>query len=439
MRVLKKIIQQFSTPVDGRVLGAFRLCFGVLMVLDVLAYYQLGFIDKGLLAPRLLFRYEGFEWLPLFPPAVLRILLALKLLAALAIAAGLRVRVSGMAFALIQMYFLLLEKAYFNNHIYLYALIAFLLSFTAADRFYSLRRVKDRNAWIPGWHIWHLRLLIVVAYFFTGIVKLKPDWLLRQEPIRSMCYNLPPSHPFRGLIDNEPAVMLLTYAGFMIDIFAPLWLLHKGFRSYMIWVFAAFHTTNSILFDDIGVFPFVMLATLLLFYDAQELRFFRKATDASPPPAPDPLPKRLIYLSAVWFGFHVLFPLRFLFLPNPVDYTTIGNRFAWRVKADNRILEEFSISVVDTRDQEYPVRVNTYINDMQVLHLYHDPRSLAAFARFMKKEVAGQPYNIPNARIRARIRFRYNGRPAQYFVDPGADLATAPFSSFRRLSWVNYE
>lgn len=438
MRIFNKIVQQFSAPVDGRVLSLFRLCFGVLMVLDVLAYYSLGFIDKGLLAPRLLFRYEGFEWLPLFSPAVLRVLLALKLMAALAIAVGLRIRVSGMVFALIQMYFLLLEKAYFNNHIYLYALIAFLLSFTAADRFYSPGRSKDTQVWIPGWQIWHFRLLIVTAYFFTGIVKLKPDWLLRQEPIRSMCYNLPASHPFHGLIDNEPAVMLLTYAGFLIDILAPLWLLHKGFRRYMIWVFAAFHTTNSFLFDDIGVFPFVMLATLLLFYDAHELPFFKKLP-APQRSGPAPLSKRLIYFSAVWFGFHILFPLRFLVLPNPVDYTTIGNRFAWRVKADNRILEEFSVSVVDTRNQEYQVQVNTYINDMQVLHLYHDPRSLATFARFMKKEVAGPPYNISNARIRARIRFRYNGRPAQYFVDPGADLATAPVSPFRRLSWVNYE
>lgn len=206
----------------------------------------------------------------------------------------------------------------------------------------------------------------------------------------------------------------------------------------MIWVFAAFHTTNSFLFDDIGVFPFVMLATLFLFYDAHELPFFKKLP-APQRSGPAPLSKRLIYFSAVWFGFHVLFPLRFLVLPNPVDYTTIGNRFAWRVKADNRILEEFSVSVVDTRNQEYQVQVNTYINDMQVLHLYHDPRSLATFARFMKKEVAGPPYNISNARVRARIRFRYNGRPAQYFVDPGADLATVPVSPFRRLSWVNYE
>lgn len=436
MRVLSWVFRQFSTPADGRVLGLFRLCFGVLMVMDVLAYYRLGFIEKGLLAPRLLFRYEGFEWLPLFPLAILHVLLALKLLAAAAIALGMRIRISGLVFAVIQMYFLLLEKSYFNNHIYLYALIAFVLSFTHADRYFSIQGARGQGAWIPGWQVWHLRLLIVTAYFFTGVVKFKADWLLRQEPIRSMCYNLPASHPFRGLIDNEPAVLLLTYAGLLIDILAPLWLLHKGFRRYMIWVFAAFHTTNSFLFDDIGVFPFVMLATLLLFYDAGELPFFKK-TPAPPAPALTPLSGRLICFSAIWFGFHLLFPLRFLLLPNSVDYTTIGNRFAWRVKADNRILEEFSISVTDMLGQVYPVQVNTYVNDMQVLHLYHDPRSLAAFARFMKKEVAGPPYHIPNAQIKARIRFRYNGRPAQYFVDPDADLATVPVSSFRKLKWVN--
>ncbi|MBK6931833.1 MAG: hypothetical protein IPH12_13600 [Saprospirales bacterium] len=47
------------------------------------------------------------------------------------------------------------------------------------------------------------------------------------------------------------------------------------------------------------------------------------------PPAPSALTRNLLL---GYFAFQILFPLRGLLLPNPLDYTTIGNRFAWRVK-----------------------------------------------------------------------------------------------------------
>jgi vitamin K-dependent gamma-carboxylase len=443
---LKSTIFQGAT--DSRVLSLFRILFGFWMFVDALLYYKLDYINKGLLAPHMHFKYEGFEWWPLFPPLVLHALMALKLILPVFILLGIRVRITALLFAFIEIYFLLLDKAYFNNHIYLYALFGMLLALTKSDDTFALFK-KQSTGLIPAWHIWHFRILISVAYFFTGVVKFKADWLFKQEPVRTMVASFPETHLFHGVLNNEPIIYLMTVGGFLIDIMAPLWLLYKPVRKYMIWAYAGFHTMNSILFDDIGVFPFVMLSTLILFYDANELFFFRQKTaqkskkqsvQGNLVTTSVAMAKPwVIGISMVWFSFHILFPLRFIVLPNMVDFTTIGNRFSWRVKADNRDIEEFAIYVTNKDSgQKFPVYFHTYLNEMQILHLWHDPRSLVQFARFMEEEVK-QNHNMSRVKVTAEIKFKYNGRDPMYFIDPEVDLTRVDISPFKKLEWVNQD
>lgn len=448
MQIIQKLKSTiFEGSTDSRVLSVFRILFGFWMFVDAIMYYRLEYVTKGLLAPHMHFKYDFLEWWPLFPPMVLQVLMALKLILPLAIMLGIRLRITALLFAIVEMYFLLLEKAYFNNHIYLYSLFALLLCLTAADDRYSLFSSKPKLR-IPSWNIWHFRLLIAVAYFFTGVVKFKGDWLFRQEPIRSIVANFPEGHILHGVLDNPVGIYSMVWVGFLLDLLAPLWLLHKGIRNYMIWVFAAFHTMNSILFDDIGVFPFVMLSTIILFFDSEELFFFKrnivasgksKSKDKLNEISIAPASKMVITLSLIWFGFHILFPLRFLVLPNRVDFTTIGNRFSWRVKADNRILEEFAIYATNKdTNVKHPIYVNSYLNEMQVLHLWHDPRSLVQFARFMEEDLR-KNHSMERVKITADIRFRYNGRESMYFIDPNADLTRVEASPFKKMDWVNQD
>jgi vitamin K-dependent gamma-carboxylase len=131
----------------------------------------------------------------------------------------------------------------------------------------------------------------------------------------------------------------------------------------------------------------------------------------------------------------LVFPFRGYFLPNPMDWTSIARNFSWRMKVDTRPIEEMAFSVVDPRTgQVSQVDIRSFVNDMQVINLAADARSVAAFARRIREEVAGQ--GIPNAIVKARIRVRYNGRPAQFFVDPEVDLASVKYSPFKKLDWV---
>lgn len=452
MGIIQKFKNWLSESVDGHVLGLFRLMYGLFMVYNTYYYYKIKLIGQGLLAPKVLFKYEGLEWLhPLSQPAMLAVLALMGLAAAL-IAAGVFFRAACWIFALSLSFIFFQEKSYYNNHIYLFILLAVLLSFTHADRFLSLRS-KNREAGgrVPRWHQFILQAQIVIVYFYGGIVKMKPDWLLRKEPATSMAGFFPADHWLAPIIKTDFTINMLTYGGFLLDILAPLLLWYKPLRRWALIPFVAFHFANSRIFDDIGIFPYMMLAALILFFETKELPWLRKLAEPSSPPkqrkqktqlaetarfSENPSPRWVKFALIGYFTFQLLFPLRGFFLPNQLDYTTIGNRFSWRMKADTRQIEEMKFFVQDpVTKQEANVEIQTFVNEMQINTMAHDPRAVAAFARALKKEVMRRGAS-PSVMVKANIRLRYNGRPAQYFVKPDVDLASVPFGPFKKLDWV---
>jgi hypothetical protein len=427
--------------------------FGLFMVFNTMNYYRMGLIEKGLLAPKVLFKYDGFEWLhPLSQPAMLAVL-ALSGISAMLMAAGVLFRWACWGFALSLSFIFFQEKSYYNNHIYLFILLAVLLSFTHADRFLSLRS-KNTPLWkgaglpavwkeaggqnVPRWQQFILQAQIVIVYFFGGVAKMKGDWLIRKEPATSMVNFLSESHWLAPFFKNDFTVNVLTYGGFLLDILAPLLLLYKPFRRWALIPFVLFHLANSLIFDDIGIFPFVMLAAMILFYETHELPLLRrlvasgKSIESAALPPTSTLARNFL---VAYFIFQLLFPLRGFFLPNQLDYTTIGNRFSWRMKADTRQIEEMKFFLQHpVSKQELPVNIQTFVNEMHISAMAQDPRAVMAFARMLQEEALKQ--GMPQMLVKARIQIRYNGRPPQYFVNPDVDLASVTYSPFRKLEWV---
>lgn len=442
MGIIQKFKQWLTEPVDGHVLGIFRLVFGLFMAYNILSYYQVGLIENGLLAPKVLFKYEGLGWLHPFSETVMLSILGLTGLAAVFMAAGVLFRWACLAFALGLAFIFFQEKSYYNNHIYLYILLAVLLSFTNADRFVSLRSKNRPFDAVPRWQQFILQAQIVIVYFYSGISKIKPDWLLRKEPATSMVDLMKDTHWLAPWLKNGFTVNLLTYGVFLLDILAPLLLWHKPLRRWVLIPFALFRLAISLIFDDTGVFPFVMLAAMILFYETQELPLLRKLASGKQKTSNDAgalaIPRASAFVRYTligYFVFQVLFPLRGFFLPNQLDYTTIGNRFSWRIKTDAREIEEMKFVLQHpASNQEMPVNIQTFVNEMHINAMANDPRAVAAFARMLREEAEKQ--GIPGTVVKANIKVRYNGRPAQYFVSPDVDLASVKYSPFQKLDWV---
>ncbi len=227
---------------------------------------------------------------------------------------------------------------------------------------------------------------------------------------------------------------------------APLLLWYKPVRKWAILPFIVFHATNSRIFSDIGNFPYLMLCGLILYYATDELPFGEKlkswfASRSGISGDKHSRPHRFMpsfaftYILAPYFVFQLLFPFRGHFLPNDLDWTTIGNRFSWRMKVDTRQIEEIQFSAFEpSSTKSYPIDIRSRVNDMQILNLSMDPRSVADFARYLKKEALD--FGLKEPQIRASIKLTYNRRPVQYFVDPEVDLSEVTYSPFTRLQWV---
>ena len=106
-----------------------------------------------------------------------------------AVAAGLLFRLSATLFAIGLIYVQLIDVSTYLNHYYLAALLAVLLAASPAGRFWSFdawvrsrwRAVPLPAASVSTLWLYLFRFQVGVVYFFAGMAKLQPDWLLHAQ------------------------------------------------------------------------------------------------------------------------------------------------------------------------------------------------------------------------------------------------------------------
>lgn len=126
-------------------LAVFRMGFGLLMAWELTRYLVHGWVGESYVEPAMHFPMLGFAWIPA-PGAWVYGLYVLLILCALCIALGVAYRVSAAIMALGYGYVLVCDQSYYLNHHYLVVLLAGILVFLPADRFWSLRARKDPEA-----------------------------------------------------------------------------------------------------------------------------------------------------------------------------------------------------------------------------------------------------------------------------------------------------
>ncbi|MBI5914974.1 MAG: HTTM domain-containing protein [Bacteroidetes bacterium] len=427
---------------DGYILGLFRLIFGLFMVYEMAHYFQIDLVKNAFILPQVHLTYVDF--LQPLPEPVLKIMLGIMLVCAVLITLGLLFRPACFLFGAFYSYFFLLEKSIFNNHIYLFILLSFLLGFTHADRFFSLRSLlgagKKEVFQIPRWQVFIFQLQFAIVYFYGGLAKINPDWLFRMEPMKSMIAEFPADHPMAVVLKHDFQVPFLTYAGLIFDLAIPFLLWYKPTRKWSLIPLLFFHGSNSQIFSDIGIFPFTMIFATVLFFDTSEIPFLKKLVTRR---AGKSKKNSRLLAASPWvskflvgfFIFQLLFPFRWWFLPNPVDWTFVANRFSWRMKSQSRFVDEFAYTIQDgPGGGQFSVEINKFINPMQINTAAHDPLAAAAVARMLARQ--GREGGMADPIVRAKIRVRWNGHPSAFTVNPEADLSKVTFGPFRKMEWV---
>ncbi|KYM96640.1 Vitamin K-dependent gamma-carboxylase [Cyphomyrmex costatus] len=260
----EKFVQFLYRPTDPASLGVVRALFGLCMVIDVVE--ERGFADIDL--------KWGDSWdchFPLIhgmkPPSLpwMIMIYMVMWMGAFGIALGLRFRIACACFVLPYWYIFLLEKTYWNNHTYLYGIVATLFLGTEANKYFALdasNAERDGKS-VPYWNYFILKFQFFALYFLAGLKKSSREWLEGYAMINLSRHWV--FHPFKIFLSTEQIDFLIVHwFGFIFDLSVGFWMLLEKTRILSMVFCTTFHLMNSRLFN-IGMFPYVCLATMPLF------------------------------------------------------------------------------------------------------------------------------------------------------------------------------
>ncbi len=386
-RAAGRVARRAFAPVDIASLACFRIAFGAVMAWEVVRYFQHGWISSYYIQPDFHFTYFGFGWVKPWPGRGMYVHFAVMGLAALGIMAGMWYRLCAAVFFLAFTHVFLIDQAYYLNHFYLISLIAFVLVFVPAHRAFSLdarRRPALRSDHVPSWTLCLLRAQVGIPYIYGGLAKINGDWL-RGEPIGSWLADRTDFPLIGRFFTHEWAGLAFAYGGLILDLTIVPLLLWKRTRR---WAFAAalvFHGLNAILFR-IGIFPWMMIAATLLFFEPD----WPRRVGLLPPLAParrepDLMPEsqraRLTVAAiAIYLTVQALVPLRHVAYPGNVSWTEEGHLFAWHMKLrDKDASARFVVKDADT-GQTWSRGPRAYLTRRQAERMAGQPDMILQFA-----------------------------------------------------------
>jgi vitamin K-dependent gamma-carboxylase len=448
--------QRAQAPVDAASLSAFRAMFGLLMACAMIRFAAKGWIKALYLDPTYHFSYWGLEWIRPLGSIGTYALFAAIFLAAAGLAWGWRPRLSALAFTLLFAYVELIDKTTYLNHYYFITVAAIWLCILPTERGFS---GSPATRQVPAWTLWALRTQVGLVYFFAGIAKANPDWLLHALPLR-LWLNARSDMPWIGPLLSTPlAAYGASWAGLCFDTTAPFLLLWRRTRPFAFAAVVVFHTATSVLFP-IGMFPWIMIASATIFFEPDWPRrcgrFLARAVNSigdwtglrrgkgnpvwhAYPPAPEtsapyvvrtatsPWASRFAMGAAtLLLAWQVAAPLRYLIYPGDVRWNERGFRFSWRVMLVEK-LGTVTYSVRDADGTLTQVDPAAYLTPLQNRMMAYAPDMIRQCAGWIAEDLRRKGRR-PVA-IYADARVTFNGRPSRVLIDPAANLLSEPLAA----------
>jgi hypothetical protein len=444
---LKEIKKYLTSQTSIAPLAVFRVLFGFIMLVSIIRFAAKGWIYDLYIQPDYFFTYLGFDWVMPLGELGMYALFTIMGLAALCIMLGYYYRAAIVLFFLAFTYVELIDKTNYLNHYYFVSIISFLLMFVPAHRSFSLDLLRHPE-WkldnIPAWTINIFKLQLGIVYFFAGVAKLNPDWLLYAMPMKIW---LPANAhlPLIGWLFNyEITAFVFSWAGALYDLTIVFFLLYKPTRKIAYASVILFHMLTYFLFQ-IGMFPFIMILSTLIFFSAEfhenlvdivrkiwsSLRsyFFNKQSGLQDQPITGNTGNLSIQrntsaviavILVIHFLLQVLLPLRFALYPGNVFWTEQGYRFSWRVM----LMEKAGYTVFQVRNPKtnktWEVSNWEHLTENQEKMMSTQPDMILQFAHYLENQYREQ--GIEEVEIRAKSYVTLNGRRSRLMVNPDTDL-----------------
>ncbi|MBD3616616.1 MAG: HTTM domain-containing protein [Gracilimonas sp.] len=436
-----------NTSTNAAPLAVFRIFFGILMLISIVRFAANGWIEKLYIEPDFFFSYYGFEWVQPLGEWTYLIFLICGL-SSVFITLGYKYRISIIVFFLSFTYIELMDKTTYLNHYYFISILSFLMIFLPAHAYYSLDAYKDENLrsqQVPKWSIDSIKFLLFIVYFYAGLAKLNSDWLFKAMPLQIW---LPAKYsiPILGdLLQQTWTHYAFAWAGALYDLTIPFLLLYKRTRIIAFAMVVVFHLLTRVLFP-IGMFPYIMIASALIFFDAGlhnrileytskwfkiSKSFFDNGADYSFPKAW--IRKASVSMVAVFFMIQLLVPFRYMLYPGELFWTEEGYRFSWRVM----LMEKAgyaNFKVVDPENrQRFYVDNTKFLTRFQEKQMSSQPDFILEYAHFLEDHYQQQGIKDPEIYVDSYVAL--NGRQSRRYVDPEVDLTTIQ-PSLKHRTWL---
>lgn len=320
--------------------------------------------------------------------------------------------------------------------------------FLPAAAYFSMDAYNDTSQgmrYIQRWTIDSIKLLLGIVYFYAGLAKLQPDWLLDAMPLKIWLpsrYDL----PFLGDLLQETWVhYAFSWGGAAYDLCIPFLLLLKPTRVFAFAMVVVFHVLTRVLFP-IGMFPYIMIVSALIFFDARLhnrflswiARLLKFSTDrfvSKEQPSPDNtwIIKLRNGVLIAFFALQILMPFRFMLYPGHLFWTEQGFRFSWRVM----LMEKAgyaNFKVIDAKSgKRFYVDNTDFLTAQQEKMMSTQPDMILQYAHFLGDHFRSQGHQ--NLEIYVESFVALNGRKSRPFIDPNRNLLEIE-EGFGHKDWI---
>jgi hypothetical protein len=426
------------TKVSAAPIAVYRITFGLLMLFSTIRFIANGWVQSIYINPSFHFSYYGFDWIPYPSSGIIWLLFGLMIVGSISILLGFFYRIGTILFFLAFTYVELLEKANYLNHYYFVSLIALLLIFIPANRYFSLDarfNICQERSECSLWEIRILQFQIAIVYFFAGIAKLEADWLFQAQPLKYWLHTA--NHwPIIGqILKQDWMAYFFSWFGLIYDLTIVFFLLNQKTRKFAYLTVILFHITTWTLFP-IGVFPWVMMGATLIFFSGdfhrKILNFLKKWLKYEPKSdiintSQPTTTFKLLFVSFI--AFQIVFPLRYLFYPGNIMWTESGFRFSWRVMLMEKTGYATFYVIDSSTNAKIEIDNEQFLTKNQEKMMATQPDMILQYAHHLGdiyKDTTILKFNtetkIKSPKVQAEVYVTLNSRPNQLFVNPEIDL-----------------
>lgn len=438
----------FQSHTSSSPLAIFRVAFGFLIFISIIRFWYNGWIESLYLDPSFHFSYMGFSWVkPLGNYTYLIFLICL--VSALCVALGFKYKLASVGLFLSFTYIELMDKTTYLNHYYLVSLLSFMLIFLPAAANVSLDNLKNKNnQQVPRWTIDSIKIMLCIVYFYAGFAKINSDWLLEAQPLKIWLqggYDM----PFIGdLLQKSWVHYTMSWGGMLYDCMIPFLLLFHRTRWVAFSLVIVFHVLTKILFPAIGMFPYIMIVSCLVFFhhtlhdniilkSKRLIDRFKFKTKHAPDLTGTQIQKLspvALYVISVCLILQFFLPLRYKFYPGELFWTEQGYRFSWRVMlVEKRGYATFRI-VDKQKNTSFYVNNEDYLTPFQEKQMSFQPDFILEFAHYLGCLYKAQ--GIEDVAVYVDAFATLNGRKSERLIDPDVDLYGIK-NSISHKEWIN--